>query len=706
MSGLGASAQTNVVLIFVDDLGWADNDLFYSQAFAQQRGDTDAFFETPHLQALAADGRTFTQAYASSPVCSPTRASIMLGQSPATHDITQFIGGPQSPGFTYRGSLPLSSFTIAESLRANGYRTGYAGKWHLGGGSNPLNHGFDENYGGGGQGLPNTWFANSNGGFNWANNLPNDGPAFAGEYLTDRLTRDAVDFIDRAVADGEPFFLDLAHYGVHVPFAAPSELVNKYVTKINSGSYAQFDDLTSSQKTEVAIYAAMTESVDRSLGAVRAALDANGVADDTLVLFHSDNGGLATPDFGNFATDDMNAPLRNGKGTLYEGGIRVPLLAAGPGVVQGVDDTPVISHDLHTTILAATGTGGPGSQPSDGVDLTAALAAGELPDRGDNPVVIHYPHSSNQGGRASTAIVEGDWKLIQNHFHGGIELFNLADDLGETTDLETRNPRTVEYLRVKMHKFLADRTANVPVTNNGTNVPSGFQIDPRDAGEPLALTNGSFEDQPAADGAIGDDTNPQLRNATGWSWVDDVVLETGGVANPVFSNPGQPRFANTDGNGQGFQNGPMEGPQLFDLSSFTDTAGNDVTGQLVGIEQSLGLVNAETDYTVRFVAGASVATAGALDAVVRLLAGDTVIGELNATGPSDGRLFDFQLIVSRAQIAEPLVGQPLTLQLLRGTSGGIVSYDHARVYALSDTVIPEPVTAALLASLLASRRLR
>ncbi|MEZ6193892.1 MAG: sulfatase, partial [Phycisphaerales bacterium] len=537
-------AQTNVVLFVVDDLGWADNDLGYSEQFAQQRGDTDAFFETPNLRAMAAQGASFTQAYTSSPICSPTRASLMLGQSPARHRVTQFIGGPDAPGFSYLRSLPATPTTVAEALRDAGYRTGYAGKWHLG--SLPTQHGFQSNFGGGSQGLPSSWFANANGGFAWANGLPDDGPAFAGEYLTDRLTRDAVDFINESVGAGEPFFLDLSHYGVHVPFAAPQALIDKYTDKLANGNYAKFNSLTASQRQEVATYAAMVESVDQSLGTVRAALVAAGVADDTLMVFTSDNGGLATPDFGNFAAGDMNAPLRNGKGTLYEGGVRVPMIAAGPGVIPGDRAGPVISHDLFPTFLSAAGVTLPG-QAGDGVDLTPALAGGPAPDRGDKPVLIHYPHVSNQGGRPGGALIQGDWKIIQSYEHGGIELYNLANDLGETTDLESTELARVERMRVELHTFLAATAAQVP---------TGFSKDTRHAGVPVVIGNHSFEGEPLPDNVSGDPGHPDERTPGNWAWVGGVELSNGGLANPNAGTLFGPDFPGTDGAGT---NGAMDG---------------------------------------------------------------------------------------------------------------------------------------------------
>ena len=655
-----------MVLFLVDDLGWADNDLGYSQQFAQQRGDTDAFFETPNLRSMADEGMSFTQAYASSPVCSPTRASLMLGQSPAKHRITQFIGGPDTPGFQYTRSLPGGATTIAEAMRDHGYRTGYAGKWHLG--SLPTQHGFQENYGGGSQGLPSSWFANSNGGFGWATGLPNDGPAFAGEYLTDRLTRDAVDFIDTAVGNNEPFFLDMSHYGVHVPFAAPQPLIDKYVAKLDAGSYAQFDNLTASQRLEVATYAAMTEAVDSSLGAIRGALDDNQIADDTIVVFFSDNGGLATPDFGNFAADDMNAPLRNGKGTLYEGGSRVPMVVTGPGVAQGSNDQAVIGHDLYTTILNATGITLP-NQHNDGVDLAPLLAGGQAIDRGDKPVMIHYPHLSNQGGRPGGVIIDGDWKLIQSYEHGGIELYNLANDLGETTDLEGDELMLAERMRVDLHLFLAATNAQRP---------AGFNLDTQYAGAPLEVINPSFEVDVLPDNTSGDPSNTAARTPTGWSWVGGVELRNGGVANPNENTLLGPDFSGTDGDGL---NGAMDGPQHIYFGSLVDANNTDVTGQRVGLEQTLSSTYTRaSDYTLRFAAAGRSDQSVFVDGLVRVLAGSTVIAEYQTPHDANGLFREYQFGFSSLGMDPTLFDLPLTIQLLRDIDGGKVSYDHIRLY--------------------------
>lgn len=673
----------NVVLFVVDDLGWADNDLDYAQAFATSRGDTDSFFETPNMRALSRSGTTFTQAYSSSPVCSPSRASMMLGQTPGRHGITQWIGGSDSPGFSYVRNLPEASTTIAESFRASGsgHATAQVGKWHLGNQLTPLGHGFDENYGGGPQGTPGSWYADSTGGFSWANNLPGGDGNPAGEYLTDRLTRDAVSFIEDKSGRGEPFFLNVSHYGVHTPINAPDALRNKYLNKLNSGTYNKFNGLTAGERNVLATYAAMVESVDQSLGDVRQALVDNGVGDNTTLAFISDHGGLATSQ-PNTPPPNLNGPLRNGKGTLYEGGIRVPIMISGPGVIAGqVNDTPIIGHDLFPTLLQSAGVALP-NQTIDGVDLSGVLAGGGTVDRGDNAVVIHYPHRSPQGGLPGGAIIQGTSKLIQSYDHGGIEVYNLANDLSEATDVERRDLFQTETMRVELHRYL-DRT-NSPV-------PTGFVLDTRHAGQSISVANGDFEFDSISDNLSGGNANPDFRNIANWTWVNDVQLSFGGLANPNAGGGTGPDFSGTTGDGI---NGAMDGEQIVYFGSFQDTLGNDVTGELVGIEQELDeVLLGNGEYTVRFAAGTRGDQNNFVDGLVRLLAGDTIIGEFETPHAANDLFRDYQFVVDASLLDRSLIGQQLTIQLLRDTDGGKVSYDNVRLYT---TAIPEPSSLGLL----------
>jgi arylsulfatase A-like enzyme len=683
MFAANATAQTNqnVILFTVDDLGWADNDLAYSQAFAASRGDTDSFFETPNLRAMAQSGTTFTQAYSSSPVCSPARASLMLGQTPGRHGITQWIGGPDEPGFSYVRNLPQASTTIAEAFQAEGYATAQSGKWHLGSQVTPLAHGFDENFGGGPQGTPGSWYSDNSGGFAWANNLPGGAGNPAGEYLTDRITRDAVNFIDSSSGNGEPFFLNLSHYGVHTPINAPAALREKYVQKINSGNYEKFSGLNAAEQSTLATYAAMVESVDQSLGAVKQALVRNGIDNNTTVAFISDHGGLAT-ELDRTPPPTLNGPLRNGKGTLYEGGIRVPVLFSGPGIDAGVvNDTPIIGHDLFPTLLQSAGVALP-NQTIDGVDLTSVLAGGGPVDRGDNDIVVHYPHRSPQGGFPSGAIIQGKSKLIQSYDHGGIERYDLANDISETIDLERSDLFKTETMRVELHEYLA-RT-NSPV-------PDGFQIDTRHAGRSIDVANGDFELNPVGDNTSTGPSNAANRAIANWVWVDDIQLDFGGLSNPDSgTSTGGPDFPGTDGTGI---NGAMDGPQIVYFGSPSPAS-----SPLVGIEQVLDANLMDNgEYTVRFAAGVRSDQPNQdlfVDGLVRLLAGDTIIGEYETPHDGVGLFRDYQFIVDASTLDRSLVGEQLTIQLFRDTDGGKVSFDNVRLFT---TAVPEPSSFGLLA---------
>jgi len=418
--------RPNVVLFLIDDLGWADLGCYGSK-----------FHRTPSLDAMAAEGVRFTQAYAACPVCSPTRASIMTGQWPARLQLTDWLPGrgdlPSQmlarPAF--RQQLPLEETTLAESLRSAGYATAIVGKWHLGGkGFDPSQQGFDVNIGGAEIGSPLSYFApySRQGRF-----MPGLETAPEGEYLTDRLTSEAVTFIE---ANAErPFFLYVPHYGVHTPMKGKESLVAQYAKDGKPGTQNN------------PIYAAMLESVDESVSRVLKTLDRLKLDDRTLVLFTSDNGGLATLEGPNTPATN-NGPLREGKGHLYEGGIRVPLLLRWPSKLAGgkLVDTPVCSTDLRSTILAACGV--ENTSKDDGFNLWPMLSEEKsLPTR---DLYWHYPHYSNQLGKPGGAIRSGDFKLIEFYESGRRELFDLSKDARETRNLAAEKPELVAELAKKL----------------------------------------------------------------------------------------------------------------------------------------------------------------------------------------------------------------------------------------------------------------
>jgi len=429
-AGVGGPGPPNVIVILVDDMGWRD-------LACQGSG----FYETPHIDRLAAAGMRFTQGYSACTVCSPSRAALMTGQYPARLHLTDWIAGHQRPHAQllppdWTKHLPLETVTVAERLKAAGYATASIGKWHLGGPAfHPEHQGFDENKGGSDRGQPPSYFS--------PYKIPTlaDGPA--GEYLTDREAAEAVRFIT-AHKDG-PFFLYLPHYCVHTPIQAKPEVTATYKGKAAPAQQPKND-----------AYAAMVESVDDALGRIVATLDELGIRDQTVIFFTSDNGGLAG------VTD--NRPLRAGKGSAYEGGVRVPFIVSWPGLTKpgSTSDVPVITPDIPATILALTGVGPDPAQPLDGRDLTAVLAGGRL-DRA--AIYWHYPHYHPGGATPYSAIRAGSWRLVHFYEDGRDELYDLAADEAETTDLATREPAQAKALREKLDAWLTEVGAQMPRPN-------------------------------------------------------------------------------------------------------------------------------------------------------------------------------------------------------------------------------------------------
>ena len=431
-----AARPPNVVFILVDDLGWADLGCYGS-----------TFHETPNLDRLAAGGMRFTQAYAASPLCSPTRAAILTGKHPARLHLTTYLPGrPDSPAQkllhpTIRRQLPLEETTLAEALKAAGYRCGHVGKWHLGGkGFLPEDQGFDVNVGGTAGGSPP-----GPGGF-FAFQTPTLKAADEREYLTDRLTAEAERFIEES--RDRPFFLYLCHFAVHIPLQGKAEAVKKYEAKAKPGQ-----GLGQGQNNPV--YGAMLESVDESVGRIVRKLDELGLRENTVVVFTSDNGGLSIKE-GALTPATSNAPLRGAKGQLYEGGIRVPLIVSMPGKVPagGVCDVPMTSTDFFPTFRLACGIDG-AAVPPDGRDIMPLLTGEGSIER--EALYWHLPHYSNQGGTPTGAVRTGVFKLVEHFEDGRLELYNLAEDAGENRDLSREMPDR----RNDMHRLLKEWRTSV-----------------------------------------------------------------------------------------------------------------------------------------------------------------------------------------------------------------------------------------------------
>ena len=435
--------QPNVLLVLVDDLGWSDVGCYGNPAV-----------DTPRIDAFARQGMLFTDAYAAAPVCSPTRASIMTGLSPARLHITNHMPDqrrfwPDNPELIpaeCRDRLPLEQLTLAEVLKAAGYRTAFMGKWHLAPQQGPDmedfypdRQGFDVNLGGNGAGGPGrSFFA--------PYAFPNLVSKKDGEYLPYRIGEEAVAYIKghKESRAGKPFFLALWHYTVHWPMDAPADLLAKYEKR---GMQRGIKDPR---------YAAMSEALDRIFGRVLDALESTGQKDNTLVIFTSDNGAL-------ISVADTR-PLRKGKGYLYEGGIRVPMLVRWPGRIQpgARSGTPVLSTDLFETILAATGVGVPDGYQGDGESILPVLTGSGKLER--DAIHFHYPNYAwHRSNRLGGAIRAGDYKLIERFADGSVELFNLAEDLGEKHDIAAKMPDVARDLKARLAAWRKRVGAAMPV---------------------------------------------------------------------------------------------------------------------------------------------------------------------------------------------------------------------------------------------------
>lgn len=444
--------RPNVVIILADDMGWVDLGCYGAD-----------LHETPYLDALAREGVRFTDAYAMS-VCSPTRATLLTGRHAARLHITNFAEGavtwpkqtklkplPTGASLNY---LPHEETTIAAELHGVGYLTTLVGKWHLGDTKYyPETHGFDVNIGGTHWGSPNTYFWPYNGSsrFREFRFVPHLEFGHPGEYLTDRLTDEALRVIDHA--DGKPFFIYLAHYSPHIPLEAKPDDVAYFEGKIRPGMQHQN-----------AAYAAMVRNLDENVGRVLLHLRARGLEKSTIVIFASDNGGVTDPDRGSTIAVTDNTPLRSGKGGLYEGGIRVPLIIRWPGVaVPGAEcHEPVFLADLFPTLRTAGVQGvSPMKVELDGLDLSPLLKDPTTRLARDD-LFFHYPHYYKAITTPVGAVRARDWKLLEYFEDGQVKLYNLRNDLSEVHDLAAQMPAKAEELRQRLHAWRARVGAALP----------------------------------------------------------------------------------------------------------------------------------------------------------------------------------------------------------------------------------------------------
>jgi len=454
-------SKPNFIFILIDDMGWKDLACCGSP-----------FYQTPNLDQFRDEGIRFTDAYASCPVCSPTRASILTGRYPARVGVTNFIGGHEKGkviGTPYTRYLPLEEKSLARALKSGGYNTWHVGKWHLGNEPYyPEKHGFDVNVGGCHWGMPSKDYFSP-----WGMPTLEDGPE--GEYLTDRLTDEAIQLVENN--DGSPFYMNMCYYSVHTPIQAKQETIEKHRARVKDlgldkeEEFEEGDPFPCEHKKNRRIkrrllqsdpvYAAMIDNLDENIGRLLKAVDNAGQAENTVVIFTSDNGGLATAE----GSPTCNAPLSEGKGWMYEGGTREPLLIRWPGIVQpgSISHKPVTSPDFYPTMLEMAGLDLIPEQHCDGISFLPALKGAD--DLHREPMFWHYPHYGNQGGTPGCSVRCGDYKLIEFFEDGKLELYNLDEDESEDHNIAEDSPGKTKELKEMLDDWKADIEAKIPEPN-------------------------------------------------------------------------------------------------------------------------------------------------------------------------------------------------------------------------------------------------
>lgn len=443
--------RPNFLFILIDDLGWMDLSCYGS-----------SFYETPNLDKLASEGIRFTNAYASCPVCSPTRASILTGKYPATLRLTQFIGGNTEGKLIeppYIDHLPLEEKSLASVLKENGYNTWHVGKWHLGGEDYyPEKHGFMVNIAGCEWGLPVFGYFSP-----WRIPTLEDVPERR-KYLTDHLTDEAIKLI--CDSDDKPFFLNMWYYCVHIPIQAKREYIKYYREKAKKmglkdlNPFVIGENFPCTHKKDFFVkrrvvqsdpkYAAMIHSLDENIGRLVETLEDVGKRDNTVIIFYSDNGGLSTAE----GSPTCNAPLSEGKGWMYEGGTRVPLIVNFPTFVKPgkLSNAPITSTDFYPTILEMANIPLMPKQHCDGTSFLPLLKQEKIYSRG--PIFWHFPHYGNQGGTPGSSVIVDDYKLITFHENDHLELYNLKKDVSEKNNIVSKEPERAYQL----NKILRDWT--------------------------------------------------------------------------------------------------------------------------------------------------------------------------------------------------------------------------------------------------------
>ncbi|WDE97606.1 sulfatase-like hydrolase/transferase [Lentisphaera profundi] len=463
-------SSPNVILFLVDDLGWNDIACYGS-----------SFYETPNLDQLAKDGFLFTDAYAANPVCSPTRASILLGKYPSRVGLSNHSGssGPKGPSHKLipakvKGNMPLEDITLAEALKEANYTTAHIGKWHLQAHYDtsqdhfPDKHGFDINIAGHRMGQPGSFYFPYKSKQHPSTNVPNMSDGKDGDYLTDQLTNKAIDFIKDH--KDKPFFLNFWYYTVHTPIIPRQDLKKKYEQKakmlgldLKATGTPVLKSVSRSTQNNPS-YAAMVEAMDENIGRVLSTLKELNIEDETIIIFCSDNGGLSTGTGPNAPTSLL--PLKAGKAWVYEGGIRIPFIIKWPGNPGGKSlSTPVCTTDIYPTILNMLKLPLKPKQHVDGVSLTSIMT-GSTKELKREAIYIHYPHYHhiNSMGPAG-AIRMGDYKLVEYYETGEVELYNLHEDIGEMTNLVSEQPERSAKMLKKLEEWRKESNSPKPELN-------------------------------------------------------------------------------------------------------------------------------------------------------------------------------------------------------------------------------------------------
>ncbi len=465
------SRKPNIIFILIDDMGWSDLACYGS-----------SFYESPNIDALAKTGIRFTNAYAT-PVCAPTRASIMTGKNPARRELTNWRnqnGSYTDPGALYKFEQPSIEYyldagedNLAKSMKAGGYPTFFAGKWHLAEADSlwPEHQGFDVNKGGYSGGAPyyrkytnetDTWTGESGYYSPYKNPRLEDGPW--GEHLTDRLTQETISFIKES--KDKPFFVYLSYYDVHNPMHGKEHLVERFKKKANqigldsinpfvrNKPWMQYNPKNANWKERLVQsntdYAAMIYGMDENIGKLLSTLKQLDIDDNTIIVLMSDNGGLSTQE----GSVTSNLPLRGGKGWLYEGGIRVPMIIRWPGHHQEgiVSETPVVTMDVFPTLLDFAGLPLKPLQHIDGTSLKPILEGKELQRKA---LYWYSPFYYSKGGRPASVVRQGDYKLIEHYDPASVELFNIREDISEMHDLANAQPEKTNELKVLLHQWIS-----------------------------------------------------------------------------------------------------------------------------------------------------------------------------------------------------------------------------------------------------------